>query len=404
VVAVYDGIVTAELGELIFNSAYNASTNKAATMSDVTSAVADLNGAMHFEGVYENIPEVNHEGAAFVAGDVIIVGKTEYVYSNGAFVELGDEGAIAAALAALTLDETGAVNKTLVISQSNGKVSAEAKDIQIAESQVTNLTTDLASKLAVSVFNTFKTDEFTPVANSVSTLKANAETAGSVAHSIATALSNLTQAEVGSAAQTLKIKQENGKVTAEAVDIAIAQTQVTGLPAALESKLNVSDFSDFKTKEFAPVKTAVDNMSNTIAGQINALNANKDQTAGADGLALHIKQENGIITEFSGSIKANTYDAYGAAAAVQGATTHTVAEAYALADAAQTADEVSTAINNKVATLAKEDAAVEGEFVTATSQANGVISVSRAKVNVKHLAQDENTYVLFNCGTAEKNI
>lgn len=111
-----DGIVTAELGELVFNSAYNASTNKAATMSDVTAAVADLNGAMHFEGVYEELPSVNKDGQAFVAGDVIIVGKTEYVYSNGAFVQLGDEGAIAAALAALTLDETGAADKTLKIS------------------------------------------------------------------------------------------------------------------------------------------------------------------------------------------------------------------------------------------------------------------------------------------------
>jgi hypothetical protein len=138
-----DGIVSAELGELVFNSAYNASTNKAATMSDVTAAVADLNGAMHFEGVYEELPTVNHEGAAFVAGDVIIVGKTEYVYSNGAFVELGDEGAIAAALSALTLSETGAADKTLKISQDNGKVSATEIAIQIAKSQVTDLEKDL---------------------------------------------------------------------------------------------------------------------------------------------------------------------------------------------------------------------------------------------------------------------
>lgn len=60
----------------------------------------------------------------FVNGDVIIVGKTEYVFVNGAFAQLGDEGAIAAALSALSMSETGAADKTLKISQDNGKVSA----------------------------------------------------------------------------------------------------------------------------------------------------------------------------------------------------------------------------------------------------------------------------------------
>lgn len=398
-----NGVISATKRDLVFTDSYSAN-NPAATKKyvddTVTSSVADLTGAMHFEGVKETLPSLEGEHG-YVNGDVIIVGITEYVYSNGAWVQLGDEGALGAALNALTLEETGAVDKTLVISQSNGKVSAKAESIQIAQSQVTNLTTDLAAKLNESVFSNFKADEFTPVADDVNTLKANAETTGSVAHSIATALSNLTQDEVGSATQTLKVKQENGKVTAEAIAIAIEQSQVNGLPGALEAKLNASDFSDFKTKEFAPVKTAVDNMATTIAGQINALDANLTKTTG--NLTLTLTQVDGIVTAIDGSI-ADVYEAKGAAAAVQGDTTHTVAEAYALADAAQTADEVSTAINNKVATLAKEDTAVEGEFVTATSQANGVISVSRAKVNVKHLAQDANTYVLFNCGTAEINI
>ena len=145
-------------------------------------------------------------------------------------------------------------------------------------------------------------------------------------------------------------------------------------------------------------------MSTTIANQINALDADKSQDAGVDGLALRVVQENGVITSISGSIAANTYDAYGAAAAVQGETTHTVAEAYALADAAQTADEVTAAINGRIQALDNSDAAVDGEFVTAAVQTDGTVAVSRAKVNVKHLAQDENSYVVFNCGTSEINI
>ena len=309
-----NGIVSAELGELVFNSAYDANDNKAATMADITGAVADLNGAMHFEGVYDDMPSNNHDGEAFKAGDVIIVGKTEYVFSNGAFVQLGDEGAIAAALSALSLESTGAEDKTLVISQSNGKVTAEAKAIKIA------------------------------------------------------------------------------------------QSQVNGLPDALNGKLNVSDFNKFKTDEFAPIQTAITNLDTTINGKIQALDANVSQTAGADGLALNIVEVDGVITSISGSIAAETYDAYGAAKLVQGETTHTVAEAYALADAAQTADEVNTAITDHIAALDNTDAAVDGEFVTAAVQTDGRVAVSRAKVNIKHLAQDANSYVLFNCGDASTNI
>lgn len=54
-----------------------------------------------------------------------------------------------------------------------------------------------------------------------------------------------------------------------------------------------------------------------IAAAINALDATKSQTAGADGLALSIVEENGKITSISGSIAANTYDANGAAAAAK---------------------------------------------------------------------------------------
>lgn len=400
-----NGVISATKRDLVFTDAYSAS-NPAATKKYVDDAVktgvADLTGAMHFEGVYDSLPDKNHNNEDFVAGDVIIVGKTEYVFSNDAFVELGDEGAIAAALSALTLDATGAEDKTLVISQTNGKVTAEAKAIQIAESQVTGLTDKLNAKLAAETFNTFKSDEFTPVKNAVDTLKGTGE--GSVAKKISDSLATLNQTEVGSAAQTLKVKQENGKVTAEAIDITIAQTQVTGLPGALNAKLATEDFNTFKTEVIAPIQTAINNLDTTINNKIQALDADVSQTAGADGLALNIVEVDGVITSISGSIKAETYDAFGAAAAVQGDTTHTVAEAYALADAAQTADEVTAAINNRIAALDNSDAAVEGQFVTAAVQTDGSVAVSRAQVNIKHLAQDQNSYVVFNCGASDTNI
>ena len=73
---------------LVFNSAYDASTNKAATMADVTGAVAGLSGAMHFRGVQAALPEDN-EG--YASGDVILVGNKEYVFDGTTWHELGDE-------------------------------------------------------------------------------------------------------------------------------------------------------------------------------------------------------------------------------------------------------------------------------------------------------------------------
>ena len=401
-----DGIVSAELGELVFNSAYNAESNKAATMSDVTAAVADLNGAMHFEGVYETLPT---DLSKFTSGDVIIVGVKEYVFSKGQFVELGDEGAIAAAIqgldanltqtagndglalsltqvdgvvtaisgsiAANTYDAYGSAaaaekaandytdaemlkevaarnaaikvetdariaaiqgldmpkvtvgaDKTLVaIEEVDGVVSTEAIAIQIAQSQVTGLPGALESKLDASVFNTFKTDEFTPVKNAVNTLNGGVAEAGSVAYSIAAVINTLNQSEVGAASKTLKVKQENGKVTATEVDIQIAQSQVTGLPEALKA---LGD-EDSRLAGLIGGNTEAINGINAAIGAMDA-----DKTAAAKSVMTGVHQENGVIKSI---------------------------------------DEVALA-----------DIAFSG--------------------NVADLKQTANEYVVFNCGTAEINI
>lgn len=108
---------------LVFNSAYDASTNKAATMADVTEAVGDLSGAMHFEGVKESIPE-SSEG--YSSGDVILVGNKEYVFDGKTWHELGDESIYA-------------VKGSIV----NADIAANAA---IAQSKIANLTADLGKK------------------------------------------------------------------------------------------------------------------------------------------------------------------------------------------------------------------------------------------------------------------
>lgn len=142
-----DGIVTAEKRDLVFQSAYNAVTNKAATMADVTGAVADLNGAMHFEGVSTTDPvndKVTIEGKedyVAAAGDVIIYNTIEYVYDGNKWIQLGDETMAGTLIAGLDVDDiaVGADSTLSVIGETDGLIHATPVKIQIAESQVTGL-------------------------------------------------------------------------------------------------------------------------------------------------------------------------------------------------------------------------------------------------------------------------
>ena len=63
----------------------NLATSKAIA-AYLEGAIAGLTGAMHFVGVKNELPA---EGAA---GDIVIVGTTEYVHDGAKWVEIGDEG------------------------------------------------------------------------------------------------------------------------------------------------------------------------------------------------------------------------------------------------------------------------------------------------------------------------
>lgn len=83
---------------LVFNTAYDASANKAATMTDVTNAVAGLSGAMHYIGESTTDPatEVTVSGVdEFAKGDVVTYNAKEYVYDGATWRELGDESSFA---------------------------------------------------------------------------------------------------------------------------------------------------------------------------------------------------------------------------------------------------------------------------------------------------------------------
>jgi hypothetical protein len=64
--------------------------NGLVTGAQVQSAIAGLTGVLHFKGKLDELPT---DVSTYESGDVIIVGTKEYLFYDGAFTELGDEGA-----------------------------------------------------------------------------------------------------------------------------------------------------------------------------------------------------------------------------------------------------------------------------------------------------------------------
>lgn len=127
------GLDTALAGKqdtLVFNTAYNASSNKAATMADVNNAVSGLSGAMHYVGESTTDPAggtatvEGHED--WVSGDVVTYNAKEYVYDGDDWRELGDESSFAVKGSIVDADIAAGAN--------------------IAQSKIANLVTDLAAK------------------------------------------------------------------------------------------------------------------------------------------------------------------------------------------------------------------------------------------------------------------
>ena len=194
--------LAAKQDTLVFNTPYDASSNKAATMADVANSIEGLSGAMHYIGESTTDPStgtVTIDGEPeyeAISGDVVTYQKKEYVYDGASWRELGDESSFAikgsikdadiaadaniaqskiagleAALAgkATSADITEAINALDVadsevanqvvtgVSQTDGKITVtrrglSANDIpEIGQDKVTGLTAALAGKADTSV-------------------------------------------------------------------------------------------------------------------------------------------------------------------------------------------------------------------------------------------------------------
>lgn len=276
----------AKQDNLVIANDYNAESNPVATVATVTAAVADLNGAMHFEGKVEKDPTTftQEENAAYSAGDVVLFGIYEYVYDGSAWLPLGAEGIY--------------------------ELKTDAADAYAA------IRKELADGLAEKQGNLAFEGEYNEASNKVVTKDA-------MTAAITAATEALDKADAAVANQFVTaVSEENGIITVTRAQPEIAN--VNGLTERLSG----------------------------IDGEI----AKKQDALQFEGVP---SADNKVVTKSA----------------------------------------MTTAITDAVNGLDAADTAVEGEFVTAVPQENGVIAVSRAKVTTDHIQQGAKVLV-FDCGSS----
>ena len=351
-----DGVISAEKRDLVFASAYNPETNKAATVADITTAVADLNGAMHYVGKKDKVPT---DVSGYKAGDVIIVGIQEYVFDGTKFDELGDEGAIGAALASLTGESNNTAGKTVKkVTQANGAVTVEYQDISINGTQV-----------------------------------------------------QVPKADGSEGTETLNARLDAIKAGASS-DVSKLAKRVDANAAAIET-LNGG----------VGVANSVENKIDTVIQTLHTPDVGVKGSG--NGVNVTVKQAAGIVTGVTVSVDANTYDAYGAAAAVLGKDTDAVGAATvhgankAAAEAKAAADAASAKVDNSINTLdgtvqATALSATDGSFgvLTKVVEENGIINQEKSAEIVLHKVAKsgkiddlgQTAYIVFDCGSSSVNI
>ena len=313
---------------IVFNTTYNASTNKAATMQDITTAVSGLSGAMHFVGASTTDPSTGtatvegHED--WVAGDVVIYEAThkEYVYDGENWIELGDEASYA-----------------IKGSITNADIAAGAA---IDQSKIANLVTDLAAKA-------------TP-ADITSAIEA---------------LDVASQA-VATGSKITAIEQVDGKISVTTGAIVVddipelPQSKITGLSTSLAGKQDALTMDGTYNAESNKVAT-----QSTVTNAIGALDF--DDTAVAHQFITEVNETNGIISVSRAALVADDIPNLTASKITDLGTTITNAINTAIGDGGA----VDTAVDAKIAELDVEDSAVATQLVSAVSQTDGVISVTR---------------------------
>lgn len=354
-----NGTIAAELGSIQFQSALSAD-NKAATMADITGAVADLNGAMHFEGFTTTDPAtgITIEGKpdyVAAAGDVVIYNTVEYVYDGSKWQKLGEEGALGAAIEALdatvSIEDEGNTNPlNITIVETNGvltSVTGSIDDVFDAKGTAQGLINELDSSAS--------------------------QTAG--ADGLA-----------------LNVVQENGKLTSISGSIKANTYDAYGAASAAVEALNLNEVAGTQTGTEIKFINKVSQTNGAVSAEVGTILVNTAYNAETNKIATMAD-----ITAAEGEVGEDIDALENRVKANEDAIT-------TLNGTVDVAGSVAKSIQTAIEGLDKADTAVEGQFVTSVSEENGVITVARGAVNIKDVEQTANTYVVFDCGSSSVNV
>lgn len=244
---------------LVFNTAYDGSTNKVATMTDVTNAVAGLSGAMHYIGESTTDPatEVTVSGVdEFAKGDVVTYNAKEYVYDGDTWRELGDESSFAvkgsikdadiAADAAIAQSKIAGLETALAAKATPADITAAIEGLDVADEavsgQVVSAVVETNGKIAVSRRALVADDIPTLAIAKVEGLQ-DALDGKAVESDITDAIAALDVEDSAVEGQVVSaVAETDGKITVTrralvANDIPeLAQDKITGLTTALAGK------------------------------------------------------------------------------------------------------------------------------------------------------------------------
>lgn len=284
------GLTTALAGKqdtLVFNTTYNAESNKAATMTDVTNAVAGLSGAMHYVGESTTDPatDVTITGKpeySPASGDVVTYQAKEYVYDGEEWRLLGDESSYAvkgaitdadiAAGANISMDKIGGLNDALAskatsaditsaigaldvvdsavanqfvtaVSETDGKIAVTRKALTAAD--IPAITTDKVTGLDTALAGKADTTTVTGISDKVDALEGLVgET--NVTTQITNAIGALDKADAAVANQFVTaVSEADGIITVTRAQPTVAN--INGLQAALDAKVDTEDLAEVAT-------------------------------------------------------------------------------------------------------------------------------------------------------------